>query len=147
MATDSTDQGFILPAIVVALTVLYLTAGVGYTVSALEARMSEAQAASVRAFYLADAAVSDALATFGDSVSSRSYDFGEGGAFVEVSTLLDAPDGVRLLRFTATARVDLRRGGPSVRRVESVALVAAGEDSTPPMPVAVPGTWRESMDW
>ncbi len=72
MTTDSRERGFVLPAVLMALTVLYLIAAVGYTWSTLETRMSEAHAASVQAFYLADGAMRDVLAVFEDSASSRS---------------------------------------------------------------------------
>jgi Tfp pilus assembly protein PilX len=147
MTTDSTDRGFVLPAALVALTFLYLIAAAGYTLSMLEKRMSDAHAASVRAFYLADGALRDALARPQDTASSRSYAFGEGSAVVQFLPLLYVSSGDRLVRVTATARVAIRRGGPSVRRVETVALVATGESTASATPVAVPGTWREIMDW
>jgi Tfp pilus assembly protein PilX len=147
MTTDSRERGFVLPAVLMALTVLYLIAAVGYTWSTLETRMSEAHAASVQAFYLADGAMRDVLAVFEDSASSRSYAFGGGNAEVQVSALLGASTGVRLVRVAATARVALRRGGPSVRRVETVALLAGGGNAVSATPVAVPGMWREIMDW
>lgn len=147
MKTDSPDRGFVLPAALVALTLVYLTAAVGFTLSTLEMRMSEAHATSVGAFYLADGAMRHALAGLGDSTSSLAYAFGGGSAVVQVFTLLDAPFRVRLVRVTATARVAMRRGGPSVRRVEAVALLTAAGHADSAKAVAVPGTWREIMEW
>lgn len=113
------------------IALLYLLAAAGFLLSRVDYRTSQAQRASVEAFYRADGALQEFLGTArGYPERPRTYRFAGGEATLSPELLLSLPGGDRIYRLRSRATLVPPEGGVA-RRAVGVSLLAVGPPSFP----------------
>ncbi|MFO7587022.1 MAG: hypothetical protein R6X22_03025 [Gemmatimonadota bacterium] len=131
------EEGYILPAALLSLTVLSLLAIAAFESARLEGLAARSLAASIRAFYAADGGLASLLAGAPEGVDST----GLAGVRLALrrEVLLSLPDGGALVRLVADASADGAAGRDRARRVLALAVVV-GPDG---VVLRRPGAWTE----
>lgn len=119
-------DGFILPFAIGVLTLLYLLATAGYSLSVIELRRSQAHRASVEAFYAANGALQQFVGEFPVPVAtpdSYSYVIARAETTVSTQPLLKLDNGDLLQRVISRATLRPPEGGDFRRSVGLTLLV------------------------
>jgi hypothetical protein len=128
---ETSQGGFALIIVLVALVGVTALAGAGLMMSDSDLRMSQNSRAVTHAFYTANAGLHEYLATERDGEDTITYSYTSGAATVEGRKLLDVGDGRILYRLVSNGRYAPPEGGIASRTVSTVAMYAAADITVP----------------
>ncbi len=116
------EAGFALAAVLLALLALTAIATAGYLRSNTDYRINQNHRASVKAFYVADAARSQYMARGRVRSDTVTYNYTDGDARVWVDTLLAVDDSSTLFRLSTIGSHNSPEGGLAARQVHSILI-------------------------
>jgi hypothetical protein len=116
------EAGFALGAVLLALIALTAIATAGYLRSNTDYRINQNHRASVKAFYVADAARSQFMGRGRVHTDTLTYNYVDGTGQVWLDTLLAVDDSSTLYRLHTVGSHDSPEGGQAARRVNSILL-------------------------
>jgi hypothetical protein len=115
--TKPGEAGFALAAVLLALLALTAIATAGYLRSNTDYRINQNHRASVKAFYVADAARSQFMGRGRVRTDTVTYNYVDGTGQVWLDTLLAVDDSSTLYRLNTTGSHNYPEGGVAARRV------------------------------
>ena len=119
---DRAQGGFALTVVLLALLALSAMATAGYLRSNTDYRINQNHRASLKAFYVADAARSHYLGRGKLRSDTITYTYGDGAADVWVDSLITVDDSTTLYRLVSSGSHNSPEGGVANRVTSSVVL-------------------------
>ena len=119
---DRAQGGFALAMVLLALLGLSALATAGYLISNTDYRINQNHRASMKAFYVSDAARSHYMGRGKLRSDTITYTYGDGAADVWTQQLIQVDDSATLYRLVSSGGHDSPEGGRANRQTSSVVL-------------------------